>query len=226
MFAPARRALAFAFLLLPLLPRSAAAQEEEEEEVAGGSRGGYAWGEGTTDTPSGPAAPPAHRYARIFGAIGAGLTVRILEYHVDVLDQQRLAPPYLQLRGGYFFEGDGDFQHGVGLGIATPMNGDGLPDRDGVVYGVDPFASWTFTPQYLLRIWFDDWIQLLGRVGVSVTAAAAFNWGFEVGLGPVIKFLAGLGLYAEASFSTFFGTEYHPLVSVEGGLVIDLELLP
>ena len=223
MFALPWRPLALVSLLLTVPTGLASAQDDER---AGAARGSYAWGDGTTDTPGTPSGPPRHRYGRVFGSVGAGMTIRILEYHVGVLDQTRFAPPYLQLRGGFFFEGDGDLQHGVGLGIATPMNGEGLPDRDGVIYGVDPFAAWTFTPQYLLRIWFDDWIQLLGRVGASVTAAAAFNWGVEVGVGPVIKFLAGLGAYAEASFSTFFGTEYHPLVSLEAGIVIDYELLP
>ncbi len=224
MFASSWRPLALLTVLLwcPAGPASA-----QDDERAGTARGSYAWGDGTTDTPATPSGPPRHRYARVFGSLGAGLTIRILQYEgVGVLNQNRFAPPYLQLRGGYFFEGDGDLQHGVGLGVATPLNGEGFPDRDGIVYGVDPLAAWTFTPQYLLRVWFDDWIQLLGRVGASVTAASAFNWGAEVGVGPIIKFLAGFGAYAEASFSIFFGNEYHPLVSLEAGLVIDYELLP
>lgn len=226
--------MAVALFLFAFLPSPSSAQDESlDEERAGSSRGGsYAWGE-STDSGSGPSGPATHRYGRVFVSVGAGLTVRVLQY--EALRQQRLAPPYLQLRGGFFFEGDGDFQHGVGLGISTNINGEGAADRcftdtSGAtqcdILGVDPFGAWTLTPQYLARIWFDDWIQLVGRVGVSVTAAAAPNWGFEIGFGPLVKFLSGFGAYAELSFSSFFAAEFHPLFSGEVGLVIDYELLP
>jgi hypothetical protein len=106
--------------------RAAAQPDVEalEEERAGGSRGGsYAWGDSTTDVPS-SSGPATHRYARIFGTVGAGVSFRILIY-ADALSQTEIAPAYLQLRGGYFFEGDGDIQHGIGLGISVNMTGDG-----------------------------------------------------------------------------------------------------
>jgi hypothetical protein len=208
--------------------RAAAQPDVEalEEERAGGSRGGsYAWGDSTTDVPS-SSGPATHRYARIFGTVGAGVSFRILIY-ADALSQTEIAPAYLQLRGGYFFEGDGDIQHGIGLGISVNMTGDGAAfDRPGEVNGMNPFSAWTFTPQYLLRGWFSDWLQLIGRVGVSATAALLPNWGFEVAIQPVLKILSGFGFYVDAGFSMFFSDTVHPLISIEGGLVFDYELLP
>jgi hypothetical protein len=216
----------------------ASAQSRAEEEAAGEERAGrargesYAWGDSSTDDVPSSSGPATHRYARVFGTVGAGITIRILE--IQPLGQSRLAPAYLQLRGGYFFEGDGDVQHGIGLGIATNLQVDGEPDvittTGTIIQGIDPLSTWTLTPQYLLRAWFGDWFQLIGRVGVSVTAATLPNWGFEVGVHPLLKILSGLGFYADVSFSMFFSGEpdyqVHPLISIEGGVAIDFELLP
>jgi len=211
-----------------------ATDEATEEERAGHARGGsYAWGDSSTDDVPTHSGPETHRYARVFGTVGAGITIRILEY--QPLAQSRLAPVYLQLRAGYFFEGDGDIQHGVGLGISTNLQVDGKPDyrlTDGtlILQNINPLTTWTLTPQYLLRAWFGDWFQLIGRVGVSVTAATLPNWGFEIGVQPLLKILSGLGFYADISFSMFFSGEpeygIHPLISIEGGVAIDFELLP
>lgn len=241
-----RRSLALALFALLLMPAaSALAQPSEEgDELPPGhpSRSGsYAWEDGgAVEAGASGGAPAEHRYARIFLSVGAGLTFRTLIY-VDELnhDPGGLAPWYLQLRGAYFFEGDGDLQHGIGLGISTNLTGDGLVgvvDEAGCARvpgsaactpaGLDPLAAWTFVPGYHLRVWFMDWVQLMARVGLGVTAADLPNLGFEVGVGAVAKFLAGMGIYLEASFSTYFATQAHPLISVEAGLVVDYELLP
>jgi hypothetical protein len=206
-----------------------AADEAAEEERAGHARGGsYAWGDSSTDDVPSRSGPATHRYGRVFGTVGAGITIRVLEY--QPLAQSRLAPPYLQLRAGYFFEGDGDVQHGVGLGISTNLTIDGGADTGDSINGLDALAAWTFTPQYLLRGWFGDWFQLIGRVGVSVTASTLPNWGFEVGVHPLLKILSGFGFYADVSFSMFFSGEpsadIHTLISIEGGVALDFELLP
>ncbi len=208
--------------------QSAAESEAAAEERAGRARGGYAWGESSTDDVPTTSGASAHRFGRVFGTVGAGATVRILEY--QPLAQSRIAPPYLQLRAGYFFEGDGDVQHGIGLGIATNLTIDGGADTGDSINGLDPLTAWTFAPQYLLRGWFGDWFQLIGRVGVAVTASALPNWGFEVGVHPLLKILSGFGFYVDVSFSMYFSGEpsyeIHPLISFEGGLAFDYELLP
>lgn len=206
--------------------QSSAEEEALDEERAGTSRGGsYAWGDSSTDVPSGPAAPVEHRYARIYGTIGAGATLRILVYEVYG-GTSLLAPVFLQLRGGFFFEGDGDIQHGIGLGISTNLMPDGTGDTTGMINGLDTMTAWTFVPQYMLRGYFGDVFQLIGRIGPGVTASTLPNLGFEVGATTLFRFLAGFGVYVDLSFSMYFADQIHPLLSLEGGLAFDYELLP
>lgn len=193
-----------------------------DDEHAGGSRGGYAWGQ-EGDEQSGASGPAAHRFGRVFLSVGAGGTLRIIRYLE--LNQTFFAPPYLQLRGGYFFEGDGTVQHGVMLGVAPALDGDGLGR-----FGHDPFGQWTISPNYMARVWLDgdlgQWLQLTGRIGIPLALGEFFSWGFDVGVGAIVEFLTGLGIYVEADFSMFFGQDIHPLVSVEGGIVVEYEVLP
>ena len=119
-------------------------------------------------------------------------------------------------------------QHGLVLGVATNLVGDGnygyLPS--GVPAGVDGFYQWTLMPSYVARLWFDDWVQLTGRVGVGATLSELSNFGFEVGVGAIVKFVAGVGLYAEASFMGVVANDFHPIIGLEGGLVVDYEVMP
>lgn len=251
--------LALAAMLLAPAPVAHAQPSEEGDHVElppghpDANAGSYAWEAGGGVDPSLPT-PATHRFARLFLSVGVGITFRTLIY-VDTLghDPGGLAPLYLQLRGAYFFEGDGDFQHGIGLGIASNLGDDppgsvfegGTPsvvnqvecDRlrsvgagDGseacTPAGIALMTAWTLVPGYHVRFWLDDWFQLAGRIGFGVTAAELPNVGFELGVGAIAKIFAGLGLYAEVSFSTYFAAETHPLVSLEGGVVIDYELLP
>ena len=219
----------------PTSVASAQPEESRDDESAGHSRGGYTWGHEGGDEGGGPAVT-VHRYGHVFGTLGAGATIRIIQY--ETLNQDRVAPPYLQLRAGYFFEGDGSLQHGALLGIATVLNPDGT-----VSFGVDAFGQWTLAPSYVLRWWLDgdlgDWLQVTGRLGVPLSFAPApdgtyFSWGLEGALGIVATLLQGLGLYAEADISLYFSNgadptssvDVHPLVSFEGGIVVDYEVLP
>lgn len=228
-------------LLFSVPVTSALAQVSEEgdhveEELPPGhpARASYAWGEGG-EVESAVNAAASHRYGHIFLSAGVGLTIRTLIY-VDTLNHCPdagdpscpLAPGYLQLRGAYFFEGDGDIQHGIGLGISTNLTGEGLVGNgpDGTPLGIDAFSAWTLVPGYHMRVWFADWIQVLARIGFGVTAAELPNLGFEIAGGAVLKFLAGLGFYGEVAFSTYFAADPHPLISFEAGFVVDYELLP
>jgi hypothetical protein len=209
-----------------------------EAEQAGRSRGGYAWGEGAVeDTPT---APAYHRYNYFTATLGFGGTIRILA-HAEICDPGipgregcRFSPPYAQLRGIWGFEADGLVQHGVGVGIATNLG----PDGTGAV-GLDALTQYAFTPAYHIRLWIDPWFQVNGHFGVPLVMSAvtgssidgtemAFNWGAELQLGAVFKFLQGLGIYAAANVAMFFATTgaVWPTVSFEGGLVFDYEVLP
>jgi hypothetical protein len=211
--------------------------ETIEREEAGRSRGGYAWGEGASETDT-DARPQFHRFGHAFVSLGAGGTVRILSY-ADVCDDRvpgregcRFSPPYLQLRGGWFFEGDGDIQHGVGLGVASNLSPDGTTGL-----GIDPFTQWVLSPGYFFRYWFDSWFQLMAHFGVPMAisyvtgggqSSTDFNWGLELQVGGVFKFLTGLGVYAAANIATWFaGTDMvWPTISFEGGLMFEYEVLP
>jgi hypothetical protein len=209
-----------------------------EQEEAGRSRGGYAWGQDPTG--EGQSSGPAyHRYGHVFASVGAGGTVRIVA-HADICDDRipgregcRFSPPYLQLRGGYLFEGDGEIQHGVGLGIATNLSPDGTAG-----IGIDAGSQWVLTPAYHFRYWFDQWFQLMAHFGVplaitavsgsAVQSSTDFNWALELQVGIVFKFLTGLGVYAGANVATWFAGDgmVWPTVSFEGGLMFDYEVLP
>lgn len=244
----ARRALlvglaALALVPLALRPSTARAQAGEgaatsaEQEEAGRSRGGYAWGESGGEVTE--ARPAYHRYGHVFASVGAGGTVRIVA-HADVCNPDvpgregcRFSPPYLQLRGGWLFEGDGEIQHGVALGIASNLSPDGTAGL-----GIDAFSQWVLTPVYVFRYWFDSWFQLMAHFGVplaitgvsgtSIAGSTDFNWALELQIGAVFKFLTGLGVYAAANIATWFAGESSvwPTISVEGGLVFDYEVLP
>jgi hypothetical protein len=202
-----------------LLPSAALAQDEEH---AGHSRGGYAWGEEHQEEGA-SSGPGVHRYGRVFVSAGVGGSIRIILY--ENLVQDRFAPSYLQVRGGYFFEGDGMFQHGVVLGVGTPLTGDGTD-----LYGVSPFGQYSLAPAYMLRIIPDgdlgNWFQSTIRVGVPFSVGEQFSWGGEVGAGMLFKPLEGLALYGEIDLSTYFATDVHPLLSFEIGVAIDYEVLP
>lgn len=203
-----------------------------EDEHAGRSRGGYAWGEEARDT--GPqSTTAAHHYGAVFGSVGAGTTIRMIRYEV-LTNTDQVAPAYLQLRGGYFFEGDGLFQHGAVLGIASNLGGEGYGAA-----GIDPFGQWALAPAYMVRLIpegdIGNWLQATGRLGIPLAFATdgggntLFTWGWELGIGVLFHFLAGMGLYAEADLSMYFADDpanLHPLISFEGGLFIDYEVLP
>jgi hypothetical protein len=242
------RLLPVALLIVALLPSSSVVAQDEERpldrERAGRSRGGYAWGEpapeqtGAGDRAA-PAAPAVHRFHHIFTSLGVGGTVRVVA-HADVCNPDvpglqgcRFSPPYLQLRGVFFVEGDGDLQHGLSLGIATNLTADGLRSQ-----GIDPLAQWVFSPAYALRVWISEWFQLMGQAGSSFALAGlsgdsvrnstAFNWALELQLTAILKFLAGLGVYVAVNGATWFaGTgSVWPTLSFEGGAVVEYEVLP
>jgi hypothetical protein len=226
------------------LPAPAAAQEASsllEHERAGRSRSGYAWGEpAPDDEPTREEArAPTRRFHHVFASLGVGGTLRTI-VHIDVCNPNTpgfegcfFSPPYLQLRGTFFFEDVGDIQHGVTLGIATNLNGDGLRTD-----GIDPLTQWVLSPAYVLRGILSEWFQVMGHVGIPLAFAGvsgsaarsdtAFNWGFEVQATAVLKFLAGLGVYVAGNASLWFAgtSSVWPTLSLEAGLVFEYEVLP
>lgn len=166
--------------------------------------------------------------ARLIFGVGGGATLRFTQ-NLD-FDQDRFAPSFLELSGGFVFPGRGVFRHGVGLAVSTNLSGDGPATG-----GFDALQQWVLVPSYVARIGFGGPVpdyEILARIGPGFTIAPDFSPGLEIAGGFAYMFLAGLGAYAEATFGMWMGgddnsgsTTVHPLVSVEVGLHIDYELL-
>lgn len=220
--------MALAVVALAVVPSIAAAQdtpsEHHDDEVVPGQGRRYAWGEGGGGSEDGSSRPAARRFAHIFGTVGAGGSLR-LYYDDQALHQDLAAPVYLQLRAGYFFEGDGDLQHGVGLGIATNLTAD--PTDLSYADGFFELGQWTLAPSYYLRVWIDDAFQILGSFGVPLGISGTYQTiGLELAGGVIYEFLAGFGIYAHITFSTYFAAFVQPMLSGDLGLVFDYEVLP
>lgn len=218
-------------IVAPLSLSASVANAQSDEERAGHSRGGYAWGQ-EHQADGAANGPLAHHYGRGFLSLGFGGSVRMVQYLTPPFMQDWLAPSYMQLRGGYFFESDGIAQHGVVLGAAAPLGGDGT-----LANGVDPFGQVSLAPAYMVRLIPDgdlgDWFQATGRIGIPLCLGQYFSWGWEAGVGALLKPWDGFGFYGEIGVSMYFandpvsGFDYHPLVSFELGLMLDLpEMLP
>lgn len=194
------------------------AQAASDAETAGRAREGQVWGgaqaEAVTD------GPRVHRNARIFASVGAGGGLRMVQY--NNLTQERYIPAFLQLRGGWFFSGEGDFQHGAALGVSANI----MPDGS-TVTGIDPFGQWTFSLAYIARYWFDDSWQAYGSLAASIALDDSAQLpGAELNIGMIYKPWAGLGGYLGLGASAFFANDVQPLLSGEAGVVIDWEVLP
>ncbi len=206
-----------ALLLLPALPMEAAAQDE-----------GYAWGEeggGSTGTGSATGEDPL----RIQATLGAGVGFRLLR-NLDY-NQEFLVPPYIDLGAAVFLPGT-ELRHGGGIAVSTIL----LDDDE-----TRAFQQWALTPSYHLLlplqrmgVMDQDIVQIQLRVGVPVVFTHVFNSspnvtiGGEIGAALFVKFLAGLGVYLEAQGALYGGYNFtfHPVVSVDAGLMFDYEVLP
>ena len=188
----------------------------------------------------GPDARPEfriHSWVAMLFAAGVGIGFRPLRNLDQPFDQEFLAPAYLDVGGAVFLPG-GDLRHGAGLTLSAPI----IDDPSGGV-STQAFTQWAFTPSYHLLLPLNryledmqhDIIQLQGRVGVPLVVTSKlgdsgvdFSVGLELGVAVHIKIFAGLGLYAEVQAGLYGGTNdtVHPLISVDGGLFMDYEVLP
>jgi hypothetical protein len=218
--------------LICLVGAPALAQVEEDvgvEEPGGGE--GYAWGEG------GARASDGEDPVRIQAWLGVGAGLRLLRNLDPPFQQDFLVPPYLDLGAAVFAPGT-DIRHGGGLTLSMNLMQD-------VSNGVLPGEQWAITPSYhlmipLRRVLSDmqhDLVQLQGRVGVPIVLGTALgsasggvdvSVGLELGVSAIVKFLAGLGVYLEVQFAIYGGTNntVHPILTFDGGLVFDYEVLP
>jgi hypothetical protein len=147
-------------------------------------------------------------------------------------DQDTFAPSFVSLRGAFQWRQRGRLRHGVGLGVATNISGDGS-----FQVGLDPIEQWVLTPLYVLELRFSDdpvpLFDLAASVGIPLSIAPDFSFGGELDVTFTTRLLAGLGAYVSVGAAAFFGGEsragnltVHPLLSAEVGLALRYELLP
>jgi A/G-specific adenine glycosylase len=169
-------------------------------------------------------AEPRGRYARILTTVGAGRGLRFNNpYRLrtqlgSTAESLSLTAPYVDLGLGLGFGNPFGLQHGplVHVSVAT----------EGV-------AQTSLSASYqLLHRGSSAWLGY-GRVGAALLTSPDPNVGLEAGAG-VSRFLTGaVGLNAEVVFDLFYGagtyeTRYTviPVVSLQLGLMFDLEVLP
>ena len=209
-----------------LIPADAAAQEES-----------YAWGDpGEGDTPAESGAT-GDDPLRIVGYIGGGIGFRLLANLDPPFEHSFLTPGYLDLGAAVYLPGR-ELRHGAGLAVSVNLS------NDAGRAGQRAFTQYVLTPSYqiLLPLWrimeglgYDE-VQLQIRAGIPIVigeglgdrARVDLAFGGEVALAVHYKFLAGFGLYAEAQVTVIGGLNdtVHPFISVDGGLMFDLEVLP
>lgn len=141
-----------------------------------------------------------------------------------LLQQQRWAPPYLEIQGAWVQGRPRPWQHGVGLALGTGIAGDG-----GLIQGVEQVEQWSWTLSYEARARLDDTWQAGGKLGPAyVHWPGGRTWGVEGAVHVAHLLLAGTGVYAELGASWFAGAEDtgHTLFSAEAGVLFQLEWLP
>jgi hypothetical protein len=89
------------------------------------------------------------------------------------------------------------------------------------------------TPAYVLLVRPTPWFGFLGHVGIPIVVEPDLNAGFEAAAGGIFYVTASFGLTASLVGSLFYGAatldssrSTIPVLSLEGGLVYDYEVLP
>ncbi|MCB9616530.1 MAG: hypothetical protein H6722_29190 [Sandaracinus sp.] len=166
---------------------------------------------------------------RVLASVGVGTSIRLVR-NLE-LQQERFAPAYLELRGGVALPQRGRVGHELSLAVTGNLSGDGS-----YTSGIDPMQQWVLSPGYAVRVGFPagavpDFV-VRGRVGIPVVLAPDVTWGVEVDASFTYALLAGLGIYAEVGYGTFFGAEdragdltVNPVIGLELGAMLDWEVL-
>jgi len=129
-----------------------------------------------------------------------------------------LTATYLDLGLAATYGAEGGLQHGAALHLGGALQG---------------ISQAFVTPTYLVTHRLDPRWVVLGRAGPSFLFTPDPNVGGELAAGAMLFATAGLGVSAEALFDLFYGAAtldavatLHPILSLQLGLVVDLEVLP
>jgi hypothetical protein len=170
-------------------------------------------------------APPAHAQAQEplhgIATLSFGAPLRLTR-NVD-LDQDTIAPAFVDAMLGATLVRVGASQHGLGLGASLNVTGEG-----GYTEPVVPGQQLVLMPAYLAYVPLDpDWV-VLGHLGVPFAIAGVPSFGFELAVGGGYRCLAGLLAFAELGVTSFMGTTgtMHAMLGLELGFMLDYEVLP
>jgi hypothetical protein len=129
-----------------------------------------------------------------------------------------LTAAYADLFAGATFGGAGPISHGATLHVSVALGG--VPQE-------------VITPSYVLFVRPIPRFGLVGRAGLPIVVEPDLNLGFEAAVGGIFYVTASLGVTASLVGSLFYGAATLdsprttiPVLSFEGGLIYDYEVLP
>lgn len=129
-----------------------------------------------------------------------------------------LTAPYADLSLGATVGDAGVFSHGITAHVSFALGG--VPQE-------------VVTPSYVLFVRPTPRFGLLARVGIPIVVQPDLNAGFEAAAGGIFYVTAAVGVTASLVGSLFYGAATLdssrttiPVLSLEGGLIYDFEVLP
>lgn len=168
--------------------------------------------------------PEPNPYVHWLGTVSVGRSLRFNNpYRLadplgDSAESVSLTPFYLNLGLGASFGAPDGLQHGASFQWSYALAG--LPQ-----HVITPGYLAVFTP-------WRPWL-LTGRVGLPIILNPDSGVGAEIAVGGAYLITAGLGVQAELVGNTFYGAATWersittiPMLSLQLGLLVDLELLP
>lgn len=159
---------------------------------------------------------------RLLASLTFGGPLRIAR-DVD-LGQERFAPLFVDLFGGYLLPFGSWLRHGIGVSASINATEDG-----GFTEQVKPGKQLVLNPGYLAYFDFHPDVFCLGHFSFPFQVLERpESWGIEIAAGIGYKLSAGAGAYFESALDFFVGFDstVHPLLSLELGIFLDYEILP
>jgi hypothetical protein len=163
------------------------------------------------------------RYAHLFGGLELGRGLRLNNpYRLETVlgddaESLSLTATYVDFSAGAAFGPPDSLQHGAALHLSFALHG--IPQE-------------VLSPSYVAIARFAPF-RLHGRVGTPIVLEPDLNVGAEIAAGGAWFLTAGLGVGLELGASLFYGAATYdrsvtaiPIVSLQGGLALDYEVLP
>ena len=163
------------------------------------------------------------RYVHLFGGLELGRGVRLNNpYRLETVlgddaESLSLTATYLDVSAGAAFGHPDRLQHGAALHLSFALHG--IP-QEVITPSYVAIARWTL-------------FRLHARAGTPIVLEPDANIGTEVAAGGAWFLTAGLGIGLELCASLFYGAATYdrsltaiPIVSLQGGLALDYEVLP